>query len=244
MTTERLDGLSFASLLDIAVKEGITVGENVDKPGLIELIREAMEEDRTERELANNSAMRVKEKKYDVVRDEEIETQDTEEYALPERYNETRIVALLRDPLWAFAYWDLKESDLKEISDGAEDADLFLRVCEVQSEEVPEVIDHFDIPVGVTDSSWYINLPSPGKAYLIELHARIDDRTRRLCRSNTLHSPLGSVAVEYLQEMIRQPDDETMILTGLNDYASSSFNESIPQRIISMIDSDYLQMKG
>jgi len=246
MTKERLQGLSFASLLDIATKEGILVQEIIDKDTLVDVISEAMEEDRTEREESNNPAMRIKEKKYAVTRDEEIEAPDTEEFELPEHYNETLIVALLRDPLWAFAYWDLKDSDLDAIGGPSESVELFLRVCEVSEAEKPGsgVVDYFDIPVKPTDSSWYINLPTPGKSYVIELHARNDEEEQFLCRSNAIHSPLGQVAVGYIHEMISQPDNDTMVLTGLDLYSGSSLRENIPQRIISMIDSEYLQMKS
>lgn len=246
MTEERLRGLSFASLLDIATKEGISAGENIDKESLIELISEAMEEDRTEREQSNNSAMRIKEKKYDITRDEEIETAGSEDFVLPDRYNETRITALLRDPLWAFAYWDIKDSDLERISDQSESDPLFLRVCELRAgdEKGSDVVGYFDIPVKTTDSSWYINLPAPGKSYAIELHARVGIESHSLCRSNAIHSPLGQVAVEYLHEMISKPDNDSIVLTGLDQYSASSLRENIPQRIISLIDSDYLQMKS
>lgn len=246
MTKERLQRLSYASLLDIATKEGIAVGDSVDKDSLVDLISEAMEEDRTEKEQSNNSAMRIKEKKYDIIRDEEIEAEGDEEYALPDRYNETRIVALLRDPLWAFSYWDLKDTDAERISSEGESGELFLRVCELKSgtDENAGVVDYFDIPVKTTDSSWYINLPMPGKSYVIELYANINAEAVFLCRSNALHSPLGQDAVDYLHEMISQPDNDSMVLTGLDQYSGSSLRENIPQRIISIIDSEYLQIKS
>jgi len=247
MTKERLQGLSFASLLDIAAKESITVPDGTDKNSLIELIQEAMEEDRTEREQSNNSAMRVKEKKYDVVRDEELETEEEDEFPLPESYNETRIIALLRDPLWAFAYWDLKDSEVEAYLDSTEFHGLSLRVCEVAPGAPAgneDIVDYFEIPVKSTDSSWYINLPSPGRSYFIELRCREGENDHLLCRSNTFHSPLGEVAIEYLHEMISQPDNDALVLTGLNAYSGSALRENIPQRIISMIDADYLQMKG
>ncbi len=247
MTKERLQGLSFASLLDIAAKESIAVPEGTDKNTLIELIQEAMEEDRTEREQGNNNAMRVKEKKYEIAQDAEFEVDREDEYPLPERYNETRIVALLRDPLWAFAYWDLKDSEVQTHLENPEFQGLFLRICEIEAtgERGGEVVrDYFEIPVKTSDSSWYINLPSAGRSYNIELRCREGENDLLLCRSNSLHSPLGEVAREDLHEIMDQADNDALVLTGLNEYADSSSRESIPQRIISMVDSDYLQPKG
>ena len=152
----------------------------------------------------------------------------------------------MRDPLWAFAYWDVKDADLDKIADPAGSMELFLRVCELKvgGDRESGVVDYFDIPVKSTDSSWYINLPTPGKSYVIELYSRDEEKDQFLCRSNAIHSPLGQVAVEYLHEMITHPDNDAMVLTGLDQYSGSSLRENIPQRIISMIDSEYLQMKS
>ena len=246
MTRERLQRLSFASLLDMATKEGIKVPEGIDKESLIDQIQEALEEDRDEREQSNNAAMRIKEKKYEIVQDEEIEAQEKADYPLPERYNETRIVALLRDPLWAFAYWDLKDSDIDPLSQSPDFKELFLRVCEVLPDPAtgPDGPGYFDIPVKVSDDSWYINLPNPGKSYFIELRCATGIKEILLCRSNEIHSPLGEVAPDYLQEVIGGGENDVLALSGLDEYGPSSVREQIPQRINSLVDDDYLEIQG
>ena len=115
MTRERLEKLSLPTLREIAEKEGIRVGNSLSCGELIDLILEAMEEDRKERERLNNLAIRVEEKKYDIVKDEELESQEKHIYCIPDRYNETKIMLILRDPLWAFAYWDIKETEIKDL---------------------------------------------------------------------------------------------------------------------------------
>lgn len=246
MTKERLQRLSFAALLEIAAKEGIKVPEGIERESLVEQIQEAMEEDRDEREQSNNSAMRIKEKKYDIVQDEEVEAQEKADYPLPDRYNETRIVALLRDPQWAFAYWDLKDSDISPLVESPDFRELLLRVHETPEAEIADTEQRsfFDIPVKAADNSWYINLPNPGRAYFIELLSTVGDVEHILCRSNVIHSPLGEAASAYIHEMMDASDNDVMMISGLGDNGTSSFREEIPQRIISQVDDDYLEIKG
>ncbi len=239
MTRERLESLPLSSLLDIAVKEGIAAPEGIDRETLIEEIQEALEEDRDEREQSNNSAMRIKEKKYDVVQDEELEAQEKTDYPLPDRYNETRIVALLRDPLWAFAYWDLNFADIEPLQSSPETNELFLRVHDTPADAAGDGGSSFDIPVKLGDSSWYINLPNPGESYWIELCWSDGEREHTLCRSNTVKSPLGAVALDYLHDMLDGAESDVLTLAGLTESTLPSFRDKIPQRILSMVDDDY-----
>ena len=96
MTRERLLYLSHDVLLDIADRISIQVDENLDSETLIELILEAMDEDKIEKELSNSLAMRVKEKKYEIIQDEELVCQDVGEYPVPDHYNETSIQVNLK----------------------------------------------------------------------------------------------------------------------------------------------------
>ena len=167
MTRERLERLSFPTLREIAEKEGISIKNSVGRSDLIDLILEAMEEDRDEREHLNNLAIRVEEKKYDITIDEELESEEKQEYPISERYNETRLTLLLRDPLWAFAYWDIKDLDYKKIQNTMPGFSLILRVHESRDSIIGDdkYIDSFDIPVTLTDNRWYINLPRAGSTY-------------------------------------------------------------------------------
>ena len=72
VTKERLQKLSLPSLLRIASNEGIKEAKELPREELVELILEAMAEERYERERSNNTAIRIEEKKYDIFRDEEL----------------------------------------------------------------------------------------------------------------------------------------------------------------------------
>ena len=156
MTEERLKKLSLESLRKIASNEGIKHIDEIGKDGLIEQLLEAMEEDRNERESSNNFAIRIEEKKYDIIQDEELESQEKTEYCVPEKYQETRIILILRDPYWAFAYWNVRDTDLDELKKNRFRG-LFLRVIQEPREAKEgkrKSLDSFDIPVKITDDKW------------------------------------------------------------------------------------------
>ncbi|MDR0662777.1 MAG: DUF4912 domain-containing protein [Spirochaetaceae bacterium] len=78
---------------------------------------------------------------------------------LPKRYNITRIDAIVRDPLWVFVFWEIREADrrLHERNPGFHG--YFLRVSLDKCKFGAAVSSLFTIPVSVSDSEWYIHFP-------------------------------------------------------------------------------------
>jgi hypothetical protein len=242
MTRERLSALSNQTLIALAKREGIHIGEedlsNPAREELIDEILDALEEDRAERLAVNNSAMRSKSHKYDIFLDEELECREGEVFGIPDRYNETRIVLMLRDPLWAFAYWDIQDIKLSSLIEEPYYEGLFLRVYEFSS-AVPSkdhVIDYFDIPVREEDDSWYISLPKPGGFFCVDLRGKSLHGDSLLCRSNMIKSPLGYIA-ENKADLLSSPDQMKVLLSGLWDFQGDSKDrDRIPQRVMQILD--------
>jgi len=226
----------------LAKREGIHFGEEEltysDRKRLVDEILDALEEDRAERLAANNSAMRSKAHKYDIFLDEELECREGEVFSIPGRYNETRIVLMLRDPLWAFAYWDIQDVKLAALKEEPYYEGLFLRVYEFSS-AVPSkdhVIDYFDIPVREEDDSWYISLPKPGGFFCVDLRGKSLHGDSLLCRSNMIKSPLGYIA-ENKEDFLSSPDQMKILLSGLWDFQGDTDEEGrIPQRVMQILD--------
>lgn len=244
MTRERLQLLSEKFLKKLAVKEGIHFSDSVDKLELIELIVEAMQEDKEERDSANNPAMRIKEKKYQILVEEELpEDVEEEPYPLPERYNETKIVAILRDPVWVYAYWNFKNSDVERIQLGVSGEKLYLRVKELirDSNGSYEIVDFFDIPVTLEDDSWYINLPVAGREYYIELILKGRGDVKVLCESNHIESPRWELPISSNPE-INDSGNDMLLVASIYDIGEKLRDKPVPQRIISMLDDKYLKL--
>ncbi len=243
MTKERLQLLSLEALQDIAGRIGLSRIDGIEKEILIEQILEAFEEDRSDRHNSSNIEMLVKEKKFDLACDEHFGGRNGDEPTLPETYNETIIVVLLRDPYWAFTYWDLNSEDRTRIDSAQEEEEenrLLIRVYEYDSDSSER--DSFDIPVRAADRSRYINLPRAGREYSVELLAASEEAEYVLARSNHIHSPDLS-----LKDYTDFEDDTFMnilAVAGIGELGEDTLQRGIPQRIISLLDAQYLHLQG
>ena len=77
--------------------------------------------------------------------------------ALPETYNVTMIDVVLRNPVWAFVYWDLKKSDVEYLKEN--NATLMLRVSFFDS-ELESAVESFDMGIKLSDRKQYILIPT------------------------------------------------------------------------------------
>ncbi len=246
MTREKLETLSMDALLEIAERAGLDVSREDGREMIVELVFDALEEDREERESDNNNPIRIEEKKYLITRDDEDSGDETENITLPLLYNETRIVLLLRDPSWAFAYWEFKEQEIKQLRQEQQLEELFLRVRELETGEdaAPRTIDQFDIPIQPSDTCWYINLPNQETSYGIDLCCRLKDGSRLLARSRMIRVPRGAVAGTGDgddADQVLDAADMIIALSGLEKIGVSSFQRAVPQRVISPLDAQYMR---
>lgn len=237
MTKERLQNLSLTSLHRIASNEGIKEAKELPRDELIDLILEAMAEERLEREQSNNAAIRIGEKKYDIIQDEELEAQEKRVYCIPEKYPDTQISLLLRDPFWAFAQWDIRDTDLEGLKKKRLQG-LVLRVHMVKPK------DSYDIPIKLSDCKWYINLPESGREYYLDLVAKLNGPDKVLCTSNTVLSPKRTIMETFSEETISNQSDANLALAGIFGLDDGLNSEQIPQRIIQFINANNFNFKS
>jgi hypothetical protein len=236
-----LSDASFEALLRLADNYGAEVPENVTRDELEEIVEEAAEEWHLEHRQANNHPVRVEETKYDIQVAEELQHRAEEEVELPESYNETRVVLMLRDPSWAFAYWDLRESDRREFRRSESFEGLLLRVFSMDEPDtrLEDARQQFDIPVTLLDSRWYINLPDQETLYRLALYGRMGGAERQLALSNVIAVPRGMIADEPHGES-EDAGDEVIAQTGIQDLDLPATGKRVPQRILDLIDEDLL----
>lgn len=242
MDREILAEASFEALLRVADRYGVDVPDNVTRDELKDLVQEAAEETREEHRRTNNHSVRVGETKYDNRPDGEFHADDSEDIELPESYNETRIVLLLRDPAWAFAYWDLQTVNRDAFRRSNEFEGLLLRVYSLESSDqsIAKCRTSFDIPVTLHDNRWYIHLPEQESNYRLSLVAVENGTERLLALSNVVAVPRG--ALSDLDANIDEgiAGDEILAQTGIQDMDLPSSGKRIPQRILDLIDEDLI----
>jgi hypothetical protein len=236
MTRERLQALQMQELLALARAEGLEPLENADRLALVEQILESLTEEKLERERENNPSVRVEETKFEVSPDEELagtfRAPGAEAYPLPPRYNETSITFMVRDPHWAFAYWEIDEARAARLAQ-SDAQELVLRVYEMErcDEEAPRFSSSFDIPIRLGDSSWYIYLPNEDSAYVLELGGLRRGSYSCICRSGVVRTPRETVAGAS-----GGAEEDILFLDLAADYellGSSASSAAIPQRILS-----------
>ena len=225
MTRERLQTLPLEELAALARSTGLEPAENLAAEELIELVLESCQERRQEREEGNNPSVRVEEAKFEVGEEEDPPAAGAEGPDIPPRYNETRAVLMVRDPHWAYAYWDVEDTLAARVRRDAGFEQLVLRVQDLQP------ASSFDIPIQWSDSSWYIYLPNQDADYLLELGYLASGKFRLLARSNQVRTPRESIAGDA-------PEEAESLFLGISPEAfagpsSAMSSEAIPQRILS-----------
>ena len=209
MNRERLEALTDEALRKLAALEGLDVPDDVERILLIDAILEVLEEKQEEQELQNNNLMSVSQKKYDLtLLDIDSTGEENIETMLPISYHETKIQFLLRDPYWAYVYWDVRGGSLSALKRELEAEKVLLRV--LRHRNMPgegqhfsaEVVDSFDIDLGCKDYSWYVNLPVQDTYYSVALVFTTKQNEFVLGRSDIQYVP----PVYSFEELLNSPD--------------------------------------
>jgi hypothetical protein len=242
MTRERLLQLSIDELVAFAGKEDIELPESVEKEDIIDAILEELEEIEGERSTNDNPSVKIEEKKYVVAHDEELELFGRKERTLPATYDTTRIVLLVRDPTWAFTYWEISENLKKDLIGDPGFEGVLLRIHDITRVDWNGSNSNYsiDIPVLLTDDNWYINIPNPGSDYIIELLKAVKDSKAPIATSNVVHVPREGFSDARDEEWDSRNTDKIieLIMTDFEYFLPTS--GAIPQRIISFVSSSFI----
>ncbi|MDR0636485.1 MAG: DUF4912 domain-containing protein [Treponema sp.] len=208
-----LESLTTQELIQVADSFGIDIPPELDRIFIVEeLMESAEEEEASEASAAPVATEAALPRKI-------LEKRMTEPVLLPQQYNITFIEVMLRDPLWAFTFWEVKSDD-KEIY---EKADGFvgyqLKVSEYHNLQEP-----FTIPVGTEDDAWYIGFPPESGRFKIELCALCNDEEIVLATSRPFTMPRlfnpSEEEVLYKNPLIRLSGIEDFTILHNNDRAS------------------------
>ena len=94
-----------------------------------------------------------------------------ESVPLPKQYNITFIEVMIRDPFWAFVFWEIKSSD-KEQFEGSNDFDgYYLKVSPMNKQAADSQADGvFTVPVKHNDTARYLGLTpaATGSSFLAD----------------------------------------------------------------------------
>ena len=234
MSKDWYRSLSLETLQCLARREGVRHIESFSVEDLIEVLEEIQEE-KTANLSSSNDIMRLKSKKYNIVHKNQFIPDDEQTFEIPEQYADTRITLLLRDPFWAFAYWDINSLELAKLKEHHSELSLHLRVSELPDGTVPleEAVSRFEIPVSDTDQRWYVNLPNPGSWYEVQLICSCPGETQAkvLAVSNRIESP-GGYWLNHLEELTGDHDGLELVLAGLTDHDGRLADNALIEKML------------
>jgi uncharacterized protein len=242
MTRERLLQLSIDELFELAGKEDIDLPDSENKEEIVDAILEELEEIEVERQDSNNPTVKMEEKKYVVAHDEEVVADDNKELALPVTYKTTRIVLLVRDPAWAFTYWELSDETRNELKADPGFEGVLLRIHDIKFVDFNGQNSNYsiDIPVLLSDNNWYINIPNPDSVYVIELLSSSNGIKKPIAKSNVIDVPREGFSDKRDDHWNSRNTDKIieLIMSDFEYFLPAS--GAIPQRIISFVSSSFI----
>ena len=149
---------------------------------------------------------------------------------IPQYYGEDKLVLLVRDPWWLFAYWEITPGRQKQLAYEIEkkeggDRKTVLRVYDLTGgQSLPKFNSFFDIELNFYSDNWYIDTGMPDREWVAEIGYRTaSGRFFPLVRSNKVRTPAFGIS-EVLDEEWMLPEEVYYRLIGRSLSTSASGN--------------------
>lgn len=146
---------------------------------------------------------------------------------LPDRYHATRIIAMVRDPWWIFAYWEItpeKESAVREeiARRGCVFASSVLRVYDVTGIKKfngSNAHSYFDITLRDMARNWYIEVGQSNKSWCIDIGIlSTTGEFFLLARSNIVKTPRFGISDILDRTWMCSEEDYWKVLGASSGY--------------------------
>ncbi|NLU50934.1 MAG: DUF4912 domain-containing protein [Syntrophomonadaceae bacterium] len=133
---------------------------------------------------------------------------------IPEYYHDEKLVLMVRDPEWLYAYWEISPDYWNEVrqkyGQAASYDNLTLRITELAGE-----MAYFDIKVGNRIGSWHIHVARPDTPYYGVLGLKLGSDFFPLIVSNAITTPRNAVSPLGDDEWMLVSDYEQRIIKRL-----------------------------
>lgn len=149
---------------------------------------------------------------------------------LSDFYGEDKVILLVRDPYWLYAYWEVTDQAINEVRAKSGDnsigrSNLVLRVKDITGTDPNHPASFFDIHVADGSSNWYINVSADNRSYCVEIGMLTSDgRFFMVSRSNSVTAPRAGVSDVYDEKWMTLEDYDRVygLSGGLNIKGMSS----------------------
>ena len=201
LSRQYLESVSTANLITIADDYGIDIPDDLNRKFIIEELLDIQEE-----------SLSHEEKEEEEMKEDDKAVLNT----LPKSYNHTKINAVLRNPAWAFVFWDIKESDITALKKSG--ASLSLRILFFETEDSDEVIDTITNELTLADREQYVLIPAGRKYFVANLeYIETPGQNKVLAYSPRIQIPYESEALKSYQPGKKIKMNKLAELSGMEE---------------------------
>ena len=212
MSRQYLESISTMDLISLANEYGIDIPDNLDRRFIIEELLDTaleMEQDgkTNKEELVENSALSISQE-------------------LPVSYNETKISAILRNPGWAYVYWDLRETVRDEMRKDIDFEHLSLHVVLYDNPSDEKASDFFDIELEKDDRDQFILIPGAKRAFTVHLvYNSMEAKPKVLASTKRVELPAECSTLSQMQPGKKLEFPEIIELSGMEKLLKEQYNQ-------------------
>ncbi|MDR2518877.1 MAG: DUF4912 domain-containing protein [Spirochaetaceae bacterium] len=220
----RLERLTTCELTALAEQEGIDIPAGLDR---IFIVAELLEAAASAAAVQNGAGKMPPLEEAAAI---------PEPVLLPKQYNITFIEVLIRDPLWAFAFWEIKGADRESREKAPDFGGYCLRVSAIadigglppmppgpagqqprqpKKQPLKQKEDSFTVPIGAADTAWYLGFSPEGGRFVVELCAVLGGKDTALAASRPFTLP-KLANPPYVKDALY--DNPLIRLSGAEDF--------------------------
>lgn len=162
------------------------------------------------------------------------------ETQIPQNYNDTGIVLMVRDPYWLYSYWNINHETKERISSlyGTwENLPLVLRVYDTTDINFDGFNSnyYFDIQINHQSNNWYIHVGGPNRSFCVDIgFIQANGSFYTIARSNTVTTPRDNISDVLDEEwMVIEEDFRRLYRLAGGEMGNSSAElvESLIKRL-------------
>lgn len=151
------------------------------------------------------------------VRDEKVFFSPPPFSEIPREYGTNQITALVRDPWWIYAYWEVTPNGMGEANRRVADSETRLTLRVYDTTKQADMSQFWDIEIFQRIGNWYIDVGQPNHTYLIDVGMRSrDGNFATIARSNVAHTPPDGPSAQLTEEWWTVLDDQR--LAGVHSF--------------------------
>lgn len=209
LSRQNLESLSTADLISLTRTYGVNVPSTLNRNFIIGELLEIAKESESENQDKNpveNSELKVA----------------TE---LPSTYNDTTVHIFMKNPVWLFAYWDIKDSDIKAMKDEFDFEELFLHISFFNNEDDEKAFDSFDVTLNFESKELYILIPANRHYVMATLAYRVKgEAPRPLSYTKKLEIPQEDESIRNYQPGKKLSMSDLTRISGMDILLSRHYS--------------------